>query len=296
MKTALIALDPMIQTHRRFDGFCDTVKWFQEQKLISHCAIASVVQPALYAIPSIAYDGLKGTFQKEGREHLERACKGRFNFDEIRMLISDSAAKENHIAQLERCANRLERDMLVLGSHDRRGLPLWALGSYAETAALTAKLPVLVIKSPSTPVTFAHEPRLLVAVDPASPPSNSALKWIADFAKPGSASVELLYVEPKERLWAGSLREKRNLKDAADTLKKLQQSLGKLKINATIKLLEESSKSVAQTIVDQADHLKAWMTITTAPERSPTQRLLLGSTARRVLSLSKRPFLSLRMA
>src|SRR5690606_28063323 len=102
----------------------------------------------------------------------------RFDFDSIRILPTDSQAKENHVALLARSVRRARADVLIMASRSRRGMPSWLLGSFSETAALLAGVPVLIIKPTVSDAQLSRDPRLLLSVDAAAPPSTGTLQWI----------------------------------------------------------------------------------------------------------------------
>lgn len=295
MKTELIALDPTVERNPISDRFFQVLHLFQSKQILHPAAVASVVHPSLYAVPSMAYRELKGRFVKEANQRIEQVCRGLFDLGPIHILASDTSAKERHVEQLVRCAKRLGIDALILASNDRVGLPYWFLGSFSEMAALTAKIPVFIIKPSLDESDLAREVRFMLAIDAASPPTANEIRWIAKLAKPSHARVDLVYVEAKKRPVVDSFQLRKKSDEAENILKKIEAALQSNGVRTQKKILQESSQSVAHTICEYADHAKVWLTITTTPERSEARKLFLGSTARKVLTLTKRPFLSLRL-
>lgn len=294
MKTELIALDPTVDKNPSSDRFLQVLRLFQAKQVLRPAAVASVVHPSLYAVPSAAYRELKGTFVKEANQRIKRVCQGLFSLGPIHVLASDTSSKERHVEQLTRSARRLGADALLLASNDRTGLPYWFLGSFSETAALTAKIPVFIIKPSLDESDLAREVRFVLAIDASAPPTAAAIRWVADLAKPSNARIDLVYVEAKKRALIDSLQLRKSRDEAESALKKVDSALQSNGVRTQKKILKES-KSVAHTISEHSDDVKAWLTITTTPERSEARKLFLGSTARKVLTLTRRPFLSLRL-
>lgn len=294
MISALVAVDPTSEKGKSFERFSAVVRLFQQKEILSRTSIVSAIHASLYAVPFSWYREMKGKFAKEALEAIERACTGYFDFDGAKVLQSDVSSNEGLVSKLASYGRRNGHDLLVVSSNERTGLPHWILGSFSETAALTAAMSVLVIKPHLAEAEFPSEVRIVVTVDAAAPPSNKALQWIGKLAKSAGALVHLVYVEPRQRPLVDSLQKRQPKNLAEGILKGISHELRKAGVRSTIEILSES-KSIAHTIVSLVEVQKAWLTITISAERSSLRKLLLGSTARRILSLTERPFLSLRI-
>lgn len=293
MNSAVVAIDPVSTKGAAFERFCDIVRLFQDKGFFSRTSVASLIHASLYSIPLGWYSERKASLARDAQNAIHTACKGRFDFDSTRVLLADSSASEDLVARLSAYGHREEADVLVMASSDR-ALPPQLLGSFAGTAALTATLPVLIIHPRLRESRLSPGVRLVVAIDVAAPPSPKAIRWIARTAKVAKAQVDLVYAEPITRPLLASLRKRADKVEADRTLKKIRASLAASGVNARVRTLK-SSASAAHAIAEFAEERKAWMIITIAAKRSMGRRLLLGSTARRILALTERPFLSLRM-
>lgn len=294
MASALVAIDPTSEKGRSFGRFTAVLRLFHRKGILSRASVASIIHPSLYAVPYQWYRKMQGEFSREALASVREACAGKFEFDGVKVLASDASSNEAQVAKLVGFGKRCGLDLLVVASGEKAGLPYWILGSFSETAALTAGISVLVIKPHVSEGDFPPEPRFVVAVDPAAPPSKKDRQWIRKLAKNAGALVHLVYVEPRPRALLGSLQKRQPKGVAGGVLKGLARELRGAGVQSTAEILEEE-QSVAHTIAGLAEARKAWITITVGAERSAMRRLLLGSTARRILSLTKRPFLSLRM-
>lgn len=290
----LVAIDPIEPKGQTFENFCEAVKLFQEKGLLSKTTIASAIHSALYPVPISWYSEMKRRYAIEALDRIEAACECRFAFQAAKVLQSNSSWNEDLVAQLTRYGIKTGRNLIVVGSNNRKGLPHWILGSFAETAALTAKLPVLVVKPHWNQSSYSRKVRILLAIDANVPPTIDQIRWISKMAKASSAEVDLAYVLPKRRMVIDAVQPSKGKNEALETLKKIQKSLSTDGTKAQVQILDET-KSLAHTLAEFADERKTWLTIATSTKRSLSYKLLLGSTARRFLTLTERPFLSLRL-
>lgn len=294
MISALVAIDPTSEKGTNFERFCSLLRLFQKKGILSQTSIASTIHASLYAVPLQWYREMKDQFEAEALHAITKACEGRFDFDSAKVLFSDSHLNESLVSQLVKYGVRRERDILVVSSNDRAGLPHWILGSFSETAALVAKIPVLVIKPHIKEDSFSKEVRFVLPVDAAVPMSKKSLRWMINFAKAVKAHVDIVYVEARPRPLIDSLQQRQPKNVANKVLKSMSQEFRAAGVSSRIEMLEES-KTIAHTIAEYAERQKAWLTVTVSAERSTARKLLLGSTARRVLSITERPFLNLRL-
>lgn len=291
---SLVAIDPIEPKGKSFGNFCEALKLFQSKGLISETTIASTIHASLYLVPFNWYEEMKGRFAIEARDRILSACMGRFDFKSIKILQSDSSSNEDLVAQMSRFSHRTENDLLIVGSSNRAGLPHWILGSFAETAALTAATPVMVVKPHWKEAPFSRKVRFLVAVDIATPPTSAQINWIVRLAKSSNADVDLVFVEPKHRVVLDLVQPPKIKVDSAKVLDGIKSRLHEKGVFAMTHVIPET-KSLAHALANFGDQKKSWVFIMTSPKRSLPHRLLLGSTARRLLALTERPLLSLRL-
>lgn len=294
MNTALVTVDPISEKGRSFARFCELIRIFQNKGFFRKTSIASVIHGSLYTVPLSWYQDMRERYASEALQNIQEACGGRFKFETAMVLLSETSANEGLVYQLCRYGQRKKAEILVVSSNERKGLPHWILGSFSETAILTATLPVLVIKPHLHLTDLSREIRFLLAVDIAAPPSSKDVHWIARMAKTVKAHIDVIYIEPIRRVIVDAFPQRANKNGANRVLRTVRAAFDSVGIKSNIDILKES-KSVAHTLVEFAEQRKIWLIITTAPERSKTRKLLLGSTARRILRLTKHPFLSLRL-
>lgn len=294
MKHALIALDPEPKRGKGFARFCAIVRLFEQKGILSPISAASVIHSALYPVPYAWYRKMRAKYARETLDSISLACGSAFKLDSAKVLFSDSHDLETLVSRISRYSRRAKADLLVVASTNRTGLPQWFLGSFSETAALTATLPVLIIKPNLDPSSFSTVVRFVVGVDVSAPPSAKQVRWIADFARKTKVHVDLVYVQPRSRVLLSQIEDvKEDHSRVKSVLENLSQSLRKVGVPSTEVRIPET-KTIAHALAEYADARQAWLTILTNPRRSQARRILLGSTARRFLGLSERPFLSLR--
>lgn len=291
---SLITIDPVSEKGKNFDRFCELVQIFQTKGFFNRTSIASVIHGSLYSLPLSWYHEMKGKYAEEALQNIKKACSGKFVFESAKVIYSESHADEILIQQLCRYGRSTGTDLLVVSSNERRGLPYWLLGSFSETAVLTATLPVLVIKPQLRKTELSPEVRFLLAIDVAAPLNKKTMKWISKLANSVDAHIDIIYIKPRSRIFVDISQERKNTNDANRVLSKVQAHFKEHGVKSKTGILEES-KSVAHTLADFAEKKHCWLIITTDAERSKKLKLLLGSTARRILKLTKRPFLSLRV-
>ena len=294
LKNVVVAVEPVSDRSTSFDTFSKTIKRFQDRSLLPRTSIISIIHSSLYMVPISWYRENEDRYSDEAKHNIDRLCLGQFEYNFTHVLKGKASTNQFLVEQMSEYLKRIQSSLLIVLSNNRTGLPYWILGSFAETAALTSTAPILVIKPQVKNIEFSAKPRLVIAVDASTTYSPKYLKWISELALPAEASVDLVYVKPKPHGILSSLRKPKHRNIANRELKKMEKSLKDFGVATTLTMITEKV-SVAQSIVDFAEKKKAWSIITVSAQRKLARRLLIGSTARRVLSLTKRPYISLRL-
>ncbi|MDH3734943.1 MAG: universal stress protein, partial [Gemmatimonadota bacterium] len=89
-------------------------------------------------------------------------------------------------------ADEQDIDLIVMGSHGRRGVPRLLMGSVAEEVVRSAECPVLVVHGDAGGDDALKYDRLLVPVD-FSPLTEDQLETAAEMAKRFSSKIELVH-------------------------------------------------------------------------------------------------------
>lgn len=119
--------------------------------------VAHVVETLIYPIsPTGGYpfnpETVQQTLRDQGVALLEQAqAKGQSAGVEIETaLLEVREATERTAATLAREAQRRQADLIVLGTHGRRGFDRLLMGSVAETLLRSAAMPVLLVRAKQT--------------------------------------------------------------------------------------------------------------------------------------------------
>jgi nucleotide-binding universal stress UspA family protein len=301
MKSAVIAVEPVVANSelspkppKSFGAYARLIDLFQRKGLIPRSSIASMIHSSLYMVPISWYAENEKRYAWEAQNEVESRCLGLFEFDIVKVLRSSASANHFLIEQLGKYVGKLRSDLLVVLSSNRSGVPYWLLGSFAETAAFTAPVSVLVLKPQIKEADLSRHVRLLVAVDAEVDYSSEEKASLVQLAQSSGAHVDLVYSALQPRVELVPLRRSVGERETHRKLESLASEFKKAGISTSSVVLKEV-ESVAQAIVDFADKRQSWMIVTISVERGPARKLLLGSTARRILSITKRPFLSLRV-
>ncbi len=186
-------------------------------------------------------------------------------------------------------------DLVVMGTHGRRGLKHLLMGSVAEEVTRTSPVPVLTVRSDST-AEPASPKRILVPLD-FSETSMAAVTTAAVWARALHASVTLLHVvEPVvyPEFYAVDLMPE----DVMDRIRERSaQALDRIAAENLADI--ETSVRVAvgrapEVILEEAGRGGHDLVILASRGLSPLEHLLLGSVADGVIRRSTAPVLTVR--
>ena len=183
-------------------------------------------------------------------------------------------------------------DLIVMGTHGRKGLRRMLMGSVTSGVILDAKCDVLVVKRSCDECTGTYR-SILIPYD-GSDHAKKAIERAAEFYKPG-VTVTLLYVIPRYEEMVGfikteSIREEMfaEARKLVNEGEKLAQEKG-MKVNT---MVEEGH--VASRVVDVAEGLKSELVIMGSHGWRGMDKAIIGSTAERVISHANIPVLVMR--
>ena len=194
-------------------------------------------------------------------------------------------------------AREEEMDLIVLGTHGRRGPARLLLGSVAEEVMRAAACPVLAMRPPARgtnrPVTLVR--RILVPFD-FTPAARAALRAAADVARRYGARLVLLHVVD-EPIWpevygveaASELLAERELARERAELR-LRELARELPADVPYDL-EVRAGSPAGEILKMVDRPAIDLVVMGTRGQTGVRRLVMGSTAEEVVRLSGAPVL-----
>ncbi len=194
-------------------------------------------------------------------------------------------------------AKEIDADLIVIGSHGRRGLRRLLVGSVTEEVMHTAPCPVLVAHGAgSSPPPLR---RILLPVD-FSTPGESAFDWAETLAATYGARLVLLHVledfapmEPYEVTF-GSLIEEVLPQLEEQARKELEQKAEALSARGVATETHLEHGRPPEVILDFAEAHGIDLIVMASHGRSGLERLLLGSVAAKVMRSAPCPVLIVR--
>jgi nucleotide-binding universal stress UspA family protein len=188
-------------------------------------------------------------------------------------------------------------DLIVLGTHGRRGLRQLVLGSVATEVVRRSPCPVLTVRLAADAPAVRMPRRILVPVD-FSEPSDVGVAHARGLAARADARIDLLHVIEVPRIpdvygmteysAAGNLDEVEG--KARESLDEIAQDLGGPdKVSCHVQ-----QGHAAHEIVDFADKTRAEAIVIATHGLTGLQRLLMGSVAEQVVSRAACPVLTVK--
>ncbi len=227
---------------------------------------------------------------------------------ELGKLRHEAAQRPVELRQIERrgfsagvavleVAEEIGADLIVMGTHGRRGAARFFVGSVAQEVVRYADCPVLTLREQEEARALAPPQRLLVPID-FSAHSGGALAVAADVARRYGASLQLLHVlelPPLPAFYGPP-------PDASSTERLRAQAVAELRalaqgvVGAGGPSWEEAVVPglAAEEIVRFAAETESGLVVLPTRGRGGVDRLLLGSVAERVLRMASCPVLTLR--
>ena len=285
-KTILAATDFSKPAERACDFARDLSRRFQAQLHLVHVTVI-LEDPHLEEDHLHRLEELVASGDDARRRDLESGSEHQHGLDATPHMVRGLAPAE----VIVETASNLGCELIVMGTHGRRGLPHLLLGSVAERVVRTSAVPVLTVRGDAD-IKLEGTPRILVPHD-FSEASAAAVRSAAAWADALGAEITLLHVvEPvvypefysvdvlsddlMERLVE---RSERALGAAAEDL------LGKVRTQVEV-------GRAANTIVDTADPERFDLVIMATRGLSGLEQALLGSVAESVLRRCRVPMLA----
>jgi nucleotide-binding universal stress UspA family protein len=264
-------------------------RWFSAELHVIHVQVL-LDDPHLAKEQRIEVERLLGTVEEEKREALEAPVRD----PEVVMhthLVRGVSAPEVIVGG---CA-QYGCDLIVMGTHGRRGITHFLLGSVAENVVRTSPVPVLTVRPDA--VVPSHSIRRILVPHDFSSHSQQAVRIAAGWAGALEAEVTLLHaVEPviypefyavdllpDEMVGRLRSRSEEALSAAATEL------LGDVKHRVVVRVGRAGDTIVAEANPEHYD-----LVIMGKRGLSAIEHLLLGSVAENVLKQSRVPMVAVR--
>jgi nucleotide-binding universal stress UspA family protein len=187
-------------------------------------------------------------------------------------------------------------DLMVLGTHGRRYLGRWFIGSVTEHMLRKVPVPLLTVShiEPETLITSLPLEQIVYATD-LSEPADGGLNVAIELARKTAARLTVIHViDDEDRLsWGPALLaylDRDKLIQEAQT--KLHELIARHNTGLHIEAVVVEGKPYRK-IIDLSEQQKADLIVLNLQNKSALDRALLGSTAERVVRLAHTPVLSL---
>lgn len=201
-------------------------------------------------------------------------------------LVSSIPEMIGTFAEENRC------DLLVLGTHGRRGARRLLLGSVTEEVIRHARVPALTVREGEDPAPGERDRHILVPID-LSDSTDAAIRVATDVALKFNARIELLHVVdigfyPYYGLLEDPVAELEQ--KALDTAGKALEKRAKVLRDAGIDVeIHRRKGHVAERILAFTAENELDLIVMASHGRSGVDRVLLGSVAERVLRAARVP-------
>jgi nucleotide-binding universal stress UspA family protein len=194
-------------------------------------------------------------------------------------------------------------DLVVMTTEGRRGLRRALMGSVASKVVQLAPCPVLTVRESDPPREAKRIAKVLVPVD-FSMPSQQALKVALDVAQRHGAALEALHVVEDFSNFPSFYRSSMPSSDAEDTLGKqaeeqlseLMRRLGREREQGMPETtVAHTHGKAADAVAAHADKTGADLIVIATRGLTGLSRVLIGSTAERVIAMADCPVMSLKL-
>jgi nucleotide-binding universal stress UspA family protein len=189
-------------------------------------------------------------------------------------------------------------DLIVMGTHGRRGLGHFFLGSIAEEIVRVSECPVFTIREAKTPTPPKSKEKILVPVD-FSEHSQNALANAKEIAKSYETKIHLLHIIEETIHPAYSLSGKSSIFDIVPNIKEdCERRLKKMiseKIGEEVKTqIHIVSGQAANEIINFAKNNSMDLIVIATHGLTGLEHLLLGSTTEKVVRMSSCPVFTVK--
>ncbi|MCM0606279.1 MAG: universal stress protein [Xanthomonadaceae bacterium] len=226
-----------------------------------------------------------------------------------KVLVNSSSRLRQVVQELADQALSREYDMILVGSHGRKGLNRMMMGSFAEQLLLQSKVPVFIIGNETEKLNtrWNQKPIHILIANDLSNPSSSFFSKALGLAQSLEAKITLLraVTRPAEMVLQSGVyllsggfiptpifmrQEDERLKNAANII---LHEAEKQHIQTEM-ILDNNAQSVVQSILSHAKESNASF-IVMAAESGQVASTLLGSITRQVVRLAPCPVLVYRV-
>ena len=230
------------------------------------------------------------------RERFALTAKLRRRADLANLEFMDRVQQGDPATIILSDAGSLHPDVIILGTHQRTGIDRFANGSVAERVAAKSSVPVLVIPYSRRPAAVEPFSHLAVAVD-FSASANGAIEQALALASDPADRITLLHVVPGFSSGVPPHLYRYGIAEYQDEL--LRDARRRLQLAVPVKrstpaaihtriLLGDTTTEISRVV----ESIGADLLVVGVPKRGVISRAVFGTTAARLLRLSRVPILA----
>ena len=190
-------------------------------------------------------------------------------------------------------------DLIVMGTHGRRGIEHLFMGSVAEEVVRLAENPVLTVRKSDDLMPIASKKKILVPID-FSIHSKTALKYALKIAPTYNAKLQMLHVVEESihpAFYASGINSifeiNSQLKSRSkEVIREMLDSVGGKEVEADIFVVEGRASS---EIIKFAEEKSSDLIIISTHGLTGIEHLLLGSVTEKVVRMAKCPVLTVKV-
>lgn len=246
---------------------------------------------ALQAVPP------EERFSWQARERRLLLAALRARAEQAHVTFTDTVQQGDAAEIILLHAQTLRPDVMVMGTHQRRGLDRLLMGSIGERVMAKATVPILMVGSGRRPDMIRPFRHVAVAVDFGAG-THAALNQASTMASAPWGRITLLHVAPSSSSVPADLlayglvgTERPSLSDARQRLDALAARVKQqtdVDVQARL-LIGETTTVIPRTL----ERLGADLVIVGVPKRNAISRALFGTTATRLLTAIRVPMLAI---
>ncbi|MFB6098431.1 MAG: universal stress protein [Salinibacter sp.] len=204
----------------------------------------------------------------------------------VQKQVQSDAPPERIVAYAE----DVDIDLVVMGTHGRRGLRRMLVGSVTEEVVRKAPCPVLTVRTRAASAPKTSIRRILVPVD-FSEASNAAIRHAKEIALTYGAEIDLLHVV-REIAYPSAYGFEPATFSMDEVLDRAEEELGDLarkEVGIEHATVEATVGDPATGILDYVEVNESDLVVLATHGRTGIDRFLIGSVAERVLRRSPTP-------
>ena len=246
--------------------------------------VVSPIVPTAYDFP-LNLSEYTGALQKNSRLELARLGK---KAEKLHVPFRSEVVIGSTDVEIHKALTKTKSDFVVMGTHGRRGLERWILGSEADRMLRSCPVPLLTLSVEKGSRTAPPAIRSILVTTDFSEGTAEALKYAFSFAMECRARLTLLHV-------VDQVTVESSVKSSLPTIDAIRQRLeelvpGEVRQRSKVKTRVEVGVPYS-TVLEIQKSEKADLLVMNVHGKSLIDRALLGSTAERVVRAAVCPVL-----